>query len=341
KKSVVDDFFSALFANNSTVSDDNTPANNIISNDNEQDESNIMDEEEQSNHGGRKRERVLDEFDEYSLLSKRRGSDRSKNNFKRKAIEARESIQDRDIDWSTVKPESRMLVRQLPKFIDKQDVMNYFSKYGEVLEVVQKTPFGFVHFENPEACAQAVQVENGKPFHGIVLDLEICKRKPFFARAAERDVREPNAREPAPVEEPPRNANNHQQQQYHHQQMQHQEENRGYNNNNNSNEVPTVQIVAWDNVAYGYTDYIERVFSSNHIRASSITLPYTKESRESIVKQMILEGVKAIVMIDRHNELITKIYLQVFAPAENGQGVRYDEYDSVTAIEAVSIIRRA
>ncbi|KAG2207231.1 hypothetical protein INT47_012284 [Mucor saturninus] len=598
----------------------------VINNDNEQDESNIMDEEEQSNHGGRKRERVLDEFDEYSLLSKRRGSDRSKNNFKRKAIEARESIQDvnqnadidnikidrqilskRDIDWSTVKPESRMLVRQLPKFIDKQDVMNYFSKYGEVLEVVQKTPFGFVHFENPEACAQAVQVENGKPFHGIVLDLEICKRKPFFARAAERDVREPNAREPAPVEESPRNANvrrnsvqknfdprargvrqeqydpynarnasppapplrfqqstpppppttttiprrradnnrnmdrgrnndyrpdygrnqpndygrqndfsqanrndfnggrnqqndygrqqqqqhqqyqqhqhqqqqqNHQQQQYHHQQMQHQEENRGYNNNNNSNnynrgnadsgrnsynpryndqpmnggrnsynpryneatddgrnsyvpryndapyaprfneikeevrsdsytprynavkeevrsdsytpryndvkeegrgyvpryndpmlrsptrnyttaapvvpslpvpliparqgnEVPTVQIVAWDNVAYGYTDYIERVFSSNHIRASSITLPYTKESRESIVKQMILEGVKAIVMIDRHNEFITKIYLQVFAPAENGQGVRYDEYDSVTAIEAVSIIRRA
>lgn len=160
----------------------------VNNNDNEQDEHIIDDDEEQSNHGGRKRERVLDEFDEYSLLSKRRGSDRSKNNFKRKAIEARETIQDvnqnaeidnskidrqilskRDIDWSTVKPESRMLVRQLPKFIDKQDVMNYFSKYGEVLEVVQKTPFGFVHFENPESCAQAVLVENGKPFHGIVL----------------------------------------------------------------------------------------------------------------------------------------------------------------------------
>lgn len=215
KKSVVDDFFSALFANNTTVID-NTPANNtteayenkaspngdnttdgqdykynynseVNNNDNEQDES--INDEEGRNHGGRKRERVLDEFDEYSLLSKRRGSDRSKINFNNRGIEARETIQDvnqnaaeidnikidrqilskRDIDWSTVKPESRMLVRQLPKFIDKQDVMNYFSKYGEVLEVVQKTPFGFVHFENPEACAQAVQVENGKPFHGIVL----------------------------------------------------------------------------------------------------------------------------------------------------------------------------
>lgn len=227
KKSVVDDFFSALFANNTTVTD-NTPVNNSeafenkeppstnnqesnadgqdykfnynnnvnnIDNDNDEQDENFtrIDDEEGRNHGGRKRERVLDEFDEYSLLSKRRGSDnhRSKINFnnRRKNIEARDIIQDvnnqsieidsikidrqilskRDIDWSTVKPESRMLVRQLPKFIDKQDVMNYFSKYGEVLEVVQKTPFGFVHFENPEACAQAVQVENGKPFHGIVL----------------------------------------------------------------------------------------------------------------------------------------------------------------------------
>ncbi|KAI8083641.1 hypothetical protein BDF21DRAFT_248848 [Thamnidium elegans] len=107
------------------------------------------------------------------------------------------------------------------------------------------------------------------------------------------------------------------------------------------NDVPIVQIVAWDNVAYGFTDYIERVFSSNQIRASSITLPYSKSAREEIVKQMILEGVKAIVMIDRNNELQSKIYLQVFAPAEHGQGVRYDEYDSVTAIEAVSIIRRS
>lgn len=90
------------------------------------------------------------------------------------------------------------------------------------------------------------------------------------------------------------------------------------------NEVPTVQIVAWDNVAYGFTDYVERVFSTNQIRASSITLPYSKNSREEIVKQMILEGVKAIVMIDRHNEAQTKVYLQAFAPAEHGQGVRYD-----------------
>ncbi|GAA5796287.1 hypothetical protein HPULCUR_001657 [Helicostylum pulchrum] len=230
KKSVVDDFFSALFANNTAAS--STPANNSEAyehkdsqasnqeykaeiqdykynytadaniknnnnNDDDEQQDNFNSASEEGRTGARKRERVLDEFDEYSLLSKRRGSDnRNKINVnnRRKPTEARE-IQDssneidnlkldrqilskRDIDWSTVKPESRMLVRQLPKFIDKQDVMNYFSKYGEVLEVVQKTPFGFVHFENPEACAQAVQIENGKPFHGIVLG-KLKKNYPF------------------------------------------------------------------------------------------------------------------------------------------------------------------
>lgn len=197
--------------------------------DNNQDEDNVdmkqNDNNDHQNNQGRngvKRERrVLDEFDEYSLLSSKRGRhgsspDAHAQNRNRDVrgprIEARDiitsvnnrsvlvdtmqeggnnddendqddddddrdSVQNerpqilakREIDWSNVKPESRMLVRSLPKFIDKQEVMDYFSKYGEVLEVVQKSPFGFVHFENPEACAQAVQIENGKVFKGIVL----------------------------------------------------------------------------------------------------------------------------------------------------------------------------
>lgn len=143
-----------------------------------------------------------------------------------------------------------------------------------------------------------------------------------------------------------------------------------FNNNNNSiiprrqgSDVPMVQIIAWDNVAYGYTDYIERVLSSNGIRSSSMTLTYSQSTREHIVKQMILEGVKAIVMIDHQNELQNKVYFQVFAPAEYGQQIRFDgklydcfllfhlgvlttyayfflEYDSITAQEAVSIFHR-
>ncbi len=178
KKSVVDDFFSALFANNKD-NNNSTPTTvpEVVEEtsvtpkgykpiqyhdvDSAQDEKPVK--------SSLKRERVLDEFDEYSLLSKRRNSKDVKKNPDLDEKLERQILSKRDIDWSNVKPESRMLVRQLPKFINKQDVMTHFSKYGEVLEVVQKTPFGFVHFENPEACAQAVQAENGQSFHGIIL----------------------------------------------------------------------------------------------------------------------------------------------------------------------------
>lgn len=90
------------------------------------------------------------------------------------------------------------------------------------------------------------------------------------------------------------------------------------------NQIPLVQIIAWDNVAYGFTDYIERVFSTNNIRAASITLPFSTSTRERIVAQMIMEGVKAIVMIDRRNENLNKVYLQIFLPTEYGQSVQYD-----------------
>lgn len=184
KKSVVDDFFSALFANNNNNSS-STPTQipevveeeKVIPNGYKpthyHDVDSATQQDEKPVKSLLKRERVLDEFDEYSLLSKRRNSKDVKKNHELDEKLERQILSKRDIDWSNVKPESRMLVRQLPKFIHKEDVMTHFSKYGEVLEVVQKTPFGFVHFENPEACAQAVQAENGQSFHGIILGKSI------------------------------------------------------------------------------------------------------------------------------------------------------------------------
>jgi hypothetical protein len=114
--------------------------------------------------------KVLDEFDEYSLLSRRRSNEPIvRHPVSNKGDSPAQILSKKDIDWSTVKPESRMLVRQLPKFADKQEVLEYFTKYGEVIEVVQKNSFGFVHFENPESCARAVQAENGKIYNGVIL----------------------------------------------------------------------------------------------------------------------------------------------------------------------------
>lgn len=205
KPSVVDDFFSALFANNSitttaaAASNDNNNNNHSTSS---QNDSNLENKPSSSSSSPSSsspppppinsnlqeptlpaRQPVsyddvlsptstqeLDEFDEYSLLSK---GTRRQHHQQQRSMNSSDApaqiLSKKEINWSTVKPESRMLVRQFPRNATKHDVLEYFSRYGEVIEVVQKDSFGFVHFEDPDACARAVQAENGNILHGVTL----------------------------------------------------------------------------------------------------------------------------------------------------------------------------
>lgn len=206
KTSVVDDFFSALFANtNSSSETSNISSNNSSDNsasssrdatatpiptnstshdikiereapDDAKEEPHVENDSQQGNHSQANDQQaappVLDEFDEYSLLSRRRQSDSTSNLNSRtrpNTEQPAQTLAKKHIDWSKVIPESRMLIHQLPKSTSKQELMDYFSKYGEVLEVVQKNTFGFVHFENPEQCARAVEAENYKTFNDVLL----------------------------------------------------------------------------------------------------------------------------------------------------------------------------
>ncbi|KAI8969059.1 hypothetical protein BDF20DRAFT_916463 [Mycotypha africana] len=372
--------------------------------------------------------KVLDEFDEYALLSSRKNTEPSKRRFSSSRQSNTTSdptpashsttttttttttiitpssmhgdspvqiLSKKEIDWSTVSPESRMLIRQLPQGVNKQEVMDYFSKYGDVIEVVQKNSFGFVHFEKPDMCARAVKAENGKIFNGVVLELEICKKKPFFARARENVHTSATRRTDSPPQRrrrersvdlgrnrsrsPPRQRvrkndpskalerNN-----FRGRQEQHNLDNHDRAKSRNdfgkpgamhnygskqatsmyqpnfknslilrkNNIVPVVQIISWSDAYRGFVATVEKMFVQNRISTSSATLYYTKDNRENVVKQMVLEGVKALVMIDRANEAKHKVYLQVFAMNQNG-GVHFDEYDSVTPMEAVNIVKRS
>ncbi|KAF1806679.1 hypothetical protein FB192DRAFT_1271212 [Mucor lusitanicus] len=345
KTSVVDDFFSALFANTSETSNisNNSSSDNSASSSRDATATPIP---TNSTNEQQATPPVLDEFDEYSLLSKRRQSDSTSNLNGRTRPDTEQPAQTlakRHIDWSKVIPESRMLIHQLPKSTSKQELMDYFSKYGEVLEVVQKNTFGFVHFENPEQCARAVEAENYKTFNDVLLNLEICKRKPKFARLTENENRRripghrgnnrlDTSRSPSRSRSPPpaRNYNNN--------------NNYGSSNNNNNNttakrrNMPAVQIISW-NTDNALMNYIDSLFTQKHIRTDARAFNYLNHPRGELIKQMVLEGVKAIVLIDGRNSEQGKVYLQVFAPVDHGDGVRYDEYDSVTPNEAVSIVQ--
>lgn len=85
--------------------------------------------------------------------------------------------------------------------------------------------------------------------------------------------------------------------------------------------VPTVQIVAWGNVNRGFIDYIESSFSSQRIQAHTLFLQYGQVTRDDLVKQLIMEGVKALLVVEPGSEVEGKISLQVFEPnTEAGAG---------------------
>jgi RNA recognition motif-containing protein len=55
----------------------------------------------------------------------------------------------------------------------KSDIMNNFSKFGNITNINLKDHFAFVDFDDHEAATQAIKEMNGKTFiHGEVLKVE-------------------------------------------------------------------------------------------------------------------------------------------------------------------------
>ncbi|KAI9250270.1 hypothetical protein BY458DRAFT_524872 [Sporodiniella umbellata] len=333
KPTVVDDFFSALFAND----------NNKLLNSKEEPQ-----EQEQKPYQ-RQDAQVkgeLDEFDEYSLLSSKRKLDDDGDHqaatgaVVKKRLTTNEPnhiLSKKSINWSGVSPESRMLIRQLPNQVGKEEVMEYFSTYGEVLEVVFKQAFGFVQFDNPSACANAVKCENGKKFKGVFLDLEVCHTKPYFARDDDKQrqrrfgatVSKPNGKHQRRNEDYQRKTET--------RQRPPKIEEAEYDPQRPEMNVPMVKIIAWNNVSKPFISHVENEFKKKNISVGTVTLQYPN-TRDSLLKNMVREGVKAVVTINRDLENRKEICLQVFSANASGQGARFDEYDSILCGQAAEIV---
>ncbi|KAI9497594.1 hypothetical protein BDB00DRAFT_784528 [Zychaea mexicana] len=107
-------------------------------------------------------------------------------------------------------------------------------------------------------------------------------------------------------------------------------------------DIPLVQVVAWDNVSSNFTDYIEKSFRLQQIAIHTMRLQYGQLSRDEVVSHLIMEGVRALLVVDPAKQAQGKIYLQVFKPNEEaGDGsVRFDEYDSISVEEAIAVMQR-
>ncbi|KAI7871293.1 hypothetical protein BDF14DRAFT_1216362 [Spinellus fusiger] len=109
------------------------------------------------------------------------------------------------------------------------------------------------------------------------------------------------------------------------------------------NDFPPIQAIIWGDVNTNFVDYIENTFKTEGIPIHTRFLQYGMISRDAIVKQMIVEGVRALIIVESEQEMQGKVYLQVFEQNKDNDtnSVRFDEYDSISVKDAVIIVQRA
>ncbi|KAF7727046.1 putative ATP-dependent RNA helicase DHR1 [Apophysomyces ossiformis] len=108
-------------------------------------------------------------------------------------------------------------------------------------------------------------------------------------------------------------------------------------------DVPIVQLIVWDEIDRGFVRFIEDSFEAQRIPIQTLFLLYGRVSRDIVVKRMITEGVKALLMVERGSDTQRKVYLQVFERSEEpgSSNIRFDEYEGISVEDAVIIVQRA
>ncbi|KAI7857187.1 hypothetical protein BDC45DRAFT_501880 [Circinella umbellata] len=108
------------------------------------------------------------------------------------------------------------------------------------------------------------------------------------------------------------------------------------------NSVPVAQVIAMGDADRHFISTVENTFRSHNTSIHTLFLQPDSVSRDAIVKQMIYEGVKAVIFIEKGMEIEREIYLQVFH-RNNGNdtdAVRFDEYDRLHIEDAIAIVQR-
>ncbi|CAI2172510.1 12679_t:CDS:2 [Funneliformis geosporum] len=105
------------------------------------------------------------------------------------------------------------------------------------------------------------------------------------------------------------------------------------------NDVPECQIIVLEEVERNFLWQVENAF-----REASITVHILHLSRklhpQSVIRQMVIEGVHAVVFIERHLALNGRVNMQIFDQSRSRDNVKYDEYNNIKVEEAVGFLLR-
>jgi len=328
--------------------------------------------------------------------------------------------------------EARMFIKKLPQSITHDEIIDHFSKYGKIREVVPKSGFGFVQFESIDSCRKAIENENGNTFKNVELVLEPCHKRPHHNRSEESEpVNQRNHRKQDNQKAPPPSKSSFSPGARHASQPGYSQSDKpnpnrgGQWNNRHSNfnsaggqgnnrhsyrddashrnrphenfdqqrqfgnnrhqrggpdpsrrqpassqkspykqnsalprgtktsywppqrrygqAVPVVELVVWDNVPESFITYIEGRFRAGNLQLHTSYLQQNDVDKDTLMQHFVMEGVTAVIMVDRNDEVRGKVYMQVFerSPSANASNVRFDEYAGISVDDAVSVVARA
>ncbi|CAG8694025.1 8749_t:CDS:2 [Rhizophagus irregularis] len=105
-------------------------------------------------------------------------------------------------------------------------------------------------------------------------------------------------------------------------------------------DVPECQIIVLEEVERNFLWQVEKAF-----REASSTVHILHLSRklhpQSVIRQMVIEGVHAVVFIEKHLALNGRVNMQIFDQTRSRDNVKYDEYNNIKVEEAVGFLLRA
>ncbi|KTW27266.1 hypothetical protein T552_02249 [Pneumocystis carinii B80] len=105
------------------------------------------------------------------------------------------------------------------------------------------------------------------------------------------------------------------------------------------NNVPECQIIITDDTDRSFIYFVEKAFKEKGFRIDTLFLS-PRLPLPSVVQQMIIEGIMAIIFLNRQLQSQSKISMQIFDRKADSSDVKFDEYANIDVHVAVALALR-
>ncbi|EEB08587.2 poly(A) binding protein Nab3 [Schizosaccharomyces japonicus yFS275] len=238
---------------------------------------------------------------------------------------------------------SRLFLGNLPpEKVSKREVWKIFEKYGRLAQISLKQTYGFAQFFTNEECAAALHSEQGTMLQGRKLHLDTSKPQKKYQQQIGALKRSRRSRSPERRSASPSRLRGKRDQRSRSPNITHFHELRTPEEYSMSmrHAVPDCQIVVTDDCARTFVRYVEKVFRTHFLSTDTMYLS-SQTSLSSIVRQLLLENVMAILYINTNLERSGKVSLQIFKKTSKEFEIHYDEYTNIDAPIAAELLARA